>query len=91
MQNAILPSTRKFLIIFTWLLVITLIEIGMAYIPLSKTLLTTVYLLFTLLKVFLIAAYFMHLKHDRINFILTISLPIIFIFALLFVFLMERF
>lgn len=40
---------------------------------------TVIFLVLTIMKAFYIVAYFMHLKHEKINLIYTILIPLIFI------------
>ncbi|MBI4945804.1 MAG: cytochrome C oxidase subunit IV family protein [Bacteroidetes bacterium] len=59
------PSARKRLWNVFWLLlVITLVEVGLAFTPLNKDLLIALFFGFTLVKAYYIVAYFMHLKTE---------------------------
>ena len=53
-------------------MVLTLIEIGLAYKPMSTVLMLTILLGLSIIKAALIVAYFMHLKFERLSLILTI-------------------
>jgi len=55
-------SNKLFTSIWIWLVVLTVIEIGLAYKPMSTVLMLTILLGLSIIKAALIVAYFMHLK-----------------------------
>ena len=65
-------SNKLFTSIWVWLVVLTLIEIFLAYKPMSLKLMLTILLGLSIIKAALIVAYFMHLKFERLSLILTI-------------------
>ena len=65
-------SNKLFISIWVWLVVLTLIEIFLAYRPMSILLMLTILLGLSIIKAALIVAYFMHLKFERLSLILTI-------------------
>jgi cytochrome c oxidase subunit 4 len=65
-------SNKLFISIWVWLLVLTLIEIFLAYKPMPIYLMLTVLLGLSIIKAALIIAYFMHMKFERLSLILTI-------------------
>jgi cytochrome c oxidase subunit 4 len=65
-------SNKLFISIWVWLLVLTLLEIFLAYRPMAIHLMLTVLLGLSLIKAALILAYFMHLKFERLSLILTL-------------------
>ncbi len=58
-------TKRHAVIIYTWLVLLTLIEVGVAWTGVSKTIGIILMAGTTLGKVLMISLYFMHLKEDR--------------------------
>ena len=79
-------SNKLFISIWAWLLVLTLIEIFLAYRPMSIHVMLTILLGLSIIKAALIMAYFMHLKFERLSLILTIVPMLVVCILLLFVF-----
>jgi cytochrome c oxidase subunit IV len=79
-------SNKLFTSIWVWLLVLTLIEIFLAYKPMSTRVMLTILLGLSIIKAALIVAYFMHLKFERLSLILTIVPMLVVCILLLFVF-----
>lgn len=67
---------RIYLVVWFWLLVITVLEVGVVLVHVPKLLLATLLLTMSLMKAALIIAYFMHLKYERLTFIYAIVLPL---------------
>jgi cytochrome c oxidase subunit IV len=84
-------SNKLFISIWVWLVVLTLIEIFLAYKPMSTVLMLTVLLGLSIIKAALIVAYFMHLKFERLSLILTIVPMLIVCIILLFAFFPDSF
>ncbi|HWN12081.1 MAG TPA: cytochrome C oxidase subunit IV family protein [Pyrinomonadaceae bacterium] len=84
-------SNKLFTSIWVWLVVLTLIEIGLAYKPMSTILMLTILLGLSIIKAALIVAYFMHLKFERLSLILTIVPMLVICICLLFVFFPDSF
>lgn len=84
-------SNRLFTFIWIWLVVLTLIEILLAYKPMSTVLMLTILLGLSIIKAALIVAYFMHLKFERLSLILTIVPMLVVCICLLFVFFPDSF
>ena len=84
-------SNKLFTSIWFWLVVLTLIEIGLAYKPMSTVLMLTILLGLSIIKAALIVAYFMHLKFERLSLILTIVPMLLICICLLFVFFPDSF
>ena len=84
-------SNKLFTWIWVWLVVLTLIEIFLAYRPMSILLMLTILLGLSIIKAALIAAYFMHLKFERLSLILTIVPMLVVCICLLFVFFPDSF
>jgi cytochrome c oxidase subunit 4 len=79
-------SNKLFISIWVWLLGLTLIEIFLAYRPMSIHIMLTILLGLSVIKAALIMAYFMHLKFERLSLILTIVPMLVVCILLLFVF-----
>ena len=84
-------SNKLFTSIWVWLVVLTLIEIGLAYKPMSTVLMLSILLGLSIIKAALIVAYFMHLKFERLSLILTIVPMLVICICLLFVFFPDSF
>jgi cytochrome c oxidase subunit 4 len=84
-------SNRLFISIWVWLVVLTLIEIFLAYKPMPIQLMLIVLLGLSIIKAALIIAYFMHLKFERLSLILTIIPMLIVCIILLFAFFPDSF
>jgi cytochrome c oxidase subunit IV len=84
-------SNKLFISIWIWLVVLTLIEIFLAYKPMPLFLMLTVLLGLSIIKAALIMAYFMHLKFERLSLILTLVPMLVVCIILLFVFFPDSF
>jgi cytochrome c oxidase subunit 4 len=90
-QEHFAGSNKLFTSIWFWLVLMTLIEIGLAYKPMSTVLMLTILLGLSIIKAALIVAYFMHLKFERLSLILTIVPMLVICICLLFVFFPDSF
>lgn len=79
-------SNKLFISIWVWLVGLTLVEIFLAYRPMSIHVMLTILLGLSIIKAALIVAYFMHLKFERLSLILTIVPMLVVCILLLFVF-----
>ncbi len=79
-------SNKLFISIWVWLVVLTLIEIFLAYRPMPIHFMLTILLGLSIIKAALIVAYFMHLKFERLSLILTIVPMLVVCICLIFVF-----
>ena len=84
-------SNKLFTSIWVWLVILTLIEIGLAYKPMSTVVMLSILLGLSIIKAALIVAYFMHLKFERLSLILTIVPMLVICICLLFVFFPDAF
>ena len=84
-------SNKLFTSIWVWLVVLTLVEIFLAYKPMPIHLMLIVLLGLSIIKAALIVAYFMHLKFERLSLILTIVPMLVVCILLLFVFFPDSF
>ena len=84
-------SNKLFISIWVWLVVLTLVEIFLAYKPMPIVLMLIVLLGLSIIKAALIMAYFMHLKFERLSLILTLVPMLVVCILLLFVFFPDSF
>ena len=84
-------SNKLFISIWGWLVALTLVEIFLAYRPMSLVIMLTILLGLSIIKAALIMAYFMHLKFERLSLILTIIPMLVVCILLLFVFFPDSF
>ena len=76
-------SNRENVVIWGVLLGLTAVEVFLAYIQLNLTLMLIILMGLSIIKAALIVAYFMHLKFERLSFILTV-VPILVVLLCLF-------
>jgi cytochrome c oxidase subunit 4 len=80
-------SNRLFTMVWIWLLVLTAIEVFLAYIHLPLKFMLTILIGLSIIKAALIIAYFMHLRFERLTLVLTlIPMLVVCICLMLFVF-----
>src|SRR4249919_3328514 len=84
-------SNKLFVSIWVWLVVLTLVEIFLAYRPMPIHYMLTVLMGLSIIKAALIIAYFMHLKFERLSLILTLVPAVVICICLLFVFFPDSF
>ena len=84
-------SNKLFTSVWVWLLVLTLIEIFLAYRPMPLHYMLVILLGLSIIKAALIMAYFMHLKFERLSLILTLVPMLVVCICLLFVFFPDSF
>jgi cytochrome c oxidase subunit IV len=84
-------SNKLFISIWVWLVALTLVEIFLAYRPMSTVVMLTILLGLSVIKAALIMAYFMHLKFERLSLILTLIPMLVVCILLLFVFFPDSF
>jgi cytochrome c oxidase subunit 4 len=68
--NAMDATTHKepnYMGVFWWLLILTVVEIGVIYMPLTKTVIAALLIALAVSKAALVALYFMHLKFERVT------------------------
>lgn len=88
------PAVKKIWRVFWILLIITSVEVGLAFLHLetgfpSKLFLNSIFILLTLLKAFYIVAEFMHLGHEVKNLIMTVLFPLLLFVWFIIAFLMD--
>ena len=84
-------SNKLFISIWGWLVALTLVEIFLAYRPMSVLIMLTILLGLSIIKAALIMAYFMHLKFERLSLIITLVPALVICICLLFVFFPDSF
>lgn len=84
-------SNRLFMMIWVYLLALTGFEVFLGYIRLSVVLMLVILMGASLIKAALIIAYFMHLRFERLNLILTIIPALVLCICLLLIFFPDSF
>jgi cytochrome c oxidase subunit 4 len=84
-------TNKLFISIWGWLVVLTLVEIFLAYRPMPIHFMLTILLGLSIIKAALIVAYFMHLKFERFSLIITLVPMLVICICLLFVFFPDSF
>ena len=84
-------SNKLFISIWGWLVGLTLIEIFLAYRPMPLHYMLVILLGLSIIKAALIVAYFMHLRFERVNLVLTIVPAVVIAVCLLLVFFPDSF
>jgi cytochrome c oxidase subunit IV len=78
---------REYWVIFVWLTVLTVVEVAVAYAPVSKGLMVSALVLLALAKAALVALFYMHLKQETAILRRTISfclaIPVFYAFVLI--------
>jgi cytochrome c oxidase subunit 4 len=77
----------NYIAVFWWLLALTIIEVGVIFMPLARVLIAILLVGLALSKASMVAMYFMHLKFERTTLGLIAVIPlllcVLFVFALL--------
>lgn len=84
-------SNRLFFSVWIWLLILTAFEVFLGYIELSVTYMLVVLMGASIIKAALIVAYFMHLRFERLNLVLTIVPALVVCICLLLIFFPDSF
>ena len=75
---------RQYFVTWGWLLVMTLLALGMGYAPFPEGLRAFLLVCITLAKIVLIASIFMHLKFEKMNLIMLTFTPLVLALILFF-------
>ena len=78
-------SNRLFLSVWFWLLLLTAFEVFLGYIHLSVIYMLVILMGASIIKAALIVAYFMHLRFERLNLVLTVVPALVICICLLMV------
>ena len=84
-------SNKLFISIWMWLLLLTGFEVFLGYIQLPVIYMLVILMGASIIKAALIVAYFMHLRFERLNLILTIVPALVICICLLLVFFPDSF
>jgi len=84
-------STKLFASIWMWLLLLTGFEVFLGYINLPVVYMLVILMGASIIKAALIVAYFMHLRFERLNLVLTIVPALVICICLLLVFFPDSF
>jgi cytochrome c oxidase subunit 4 len=89
--TAVAATTRTFVWVWVALLVMTVVEVLLAYFHVPLLIMLTALLGLSVIKGALIIAYFMHLKFERFSLFLTLFPMLVFCILLLFIFMPDSF
>lgn len=84
-------SNKLFISVWIWLLALTGLEVFLGYIQLPLVYMLIILLGASIIKAALIVAYFMHLRFERLNLVLTIVPAVVVCILLLLVFFPDSF
>lgn len=84
-------SNKLFLSIWIWLLLLTGFEVFLGYVQLPVIYMLVILMGASIIKAALIVAYFMHLRFERLNLVLTIVPAVVVCICLLLVFFPDSF
>ena len=84
-------TTKLFLAILGFLLILTLVEVVLAYVQVPLVLMLTILIGLSLIKAALILAYFMHLRYERMSLVYTLIPMLVICVCLLFIFFPDGF
>ena len=90
-QEHFAGSNKLFISVWTWLLLLTGFEVFLGYIQLPVIYMLVILLGASIIKAALIVAYFMHLRFERLNLVLTIVPAVVICICLLLVFFPDSF
>jgi cytochrome c oxidase subunit IV len=88
MQQA--HAEPNYMAVFYWLAALTVIEVAVTFLPLTKIALGAILVVLAFTKAALVALYFMHLKFERRTLILIAVTPVILCVFLMFMLIPER-
>ena len=90
-QEHFAGSNKLFISIWFWLLLLTGFEVFLGYVQLPVVYMLVILMGASIVKAALIVAYFMHLRFERLNLILTIVPALVICICLLLVFFPDSF
>lgn len=67
----------NYMAIFWWLLALTLVEVGVVYAHMPKIFVVTALVLLALIKAFLVAWNFMHLRFEKTALVVMVGFPLL--------------
>jgi len=90
-QDHFAGSNKLFISVWVWLLLLTGFEVFLGYIRLPVVYMLVILMGASIIKAALIVAYFMHLRFERLNLVLTIVPALVICICLLLVFFPDSF
>src|SRR5213075_2467891 len=90
-QDHFAGSNKLFISIWIWLLLLTGFEVFLGYIHVTVVLMLVILMGASIIKAALIVAYFMHLRFERLNLVLTIVPALVICICLLMIFFPDSF
>lgn len=84
-------SNKLFISVWMWLLLLTAFEVFLGYIHLPVVYMLVILMGASIIKAALIVAYFMHLRFERLNLVLTIVPALVICICLLLIFFPDSF
>ena len=84
-------SNKLFISVWVWLLLLTGFEVFLGYIRLNVVMMLVILMGASIIKAALIVAYFMHLRFERLNLVLTIVPAVVICICLLLIFFPDSF
>jgi cytochrome c oxidase subunit 4 len=90
-QEHFAGSNKLFISVWIWLLLLTGFEVFLGYVQLPVIYMLVILMGASIIKAALIVAYFMHLRFERLNLILTIVPALVICICLLLVFFPDSF
>ncbi len=84
-------SNRLFVSVWIWLLALTGFEVFLGYIHLPVTYMLVILMGASIVKAALIVAYFMHMRFERLNLVLTVVPAVVICICLLLIFFPDSF
>jgi len=78
-------GNKLFIWVWLWLVLLTLVEVLLAYRQMTLVIMIVILLGLSLVKSFLIMAYFMHLKFERLSLVLTLIPALVILICLMFI------
>lgn len=76
-------GTKEIWTIFLWLTAITVLDIILYFLMEPTLVRHTIFIVFGIIKAYLIVGYFMHMKHEKQNLALSIIVPVLFVVGLI--------
>ena len=74
---------RIYAVTWFWLFAITVVELAIVLMHVPKLILATALVIMALLKAWLIVAYFMHLRYERLSLVYAVIVPMVFLAVIL--------
>lgn len=76
------PTPRKYVIVFAWLAVLTVIEVAVAAVSMPEAIKIGILVTIAVIKALLVVLYFMHLRYDSLWYWVILIVPMFFVVLL---------